>query len=81
MLVRWLELRNGSMGMLPGNGRNRRWMRKLDELLSECEKYFEKVIKDFNQNRKGRNLRKKQRNGCSHVITKHLFEKSYLVNA
>ena len=56
-------------------------METKDELLSECEKYFEKVMQDFNQNRKGRNLRKKQRNGCSHVITKHLFEKSYLVNA
>ena len=56
-------------------------METKDELLSEGEKYFEKVMQDFNQNRKGRNLRKKQRNGCSHVITKHLFEKSYLVNA
>ena len=33
-------------------------METKDELLSEGEKYFEKVIKDFNQNRKGRNLRK-----------------------
>lgn len=47
-------------------------METKDELLSEGEKYFEKVMLDFNQNRKGRNLRKKQRNGCSHVITKHL---------
>ena len=45
-------------------------METKDELLSEGEKYFEKVMQDFNQNRKGRNLRKKQRNGCSHVITK-----------
>ena len=33
-------------------------METKDELLSECEKYFEKVMQDFNQNRKGRNLRK-----------------------
>ena len=46
-------------------------METKDELLSECEKYFEKVMQNFNQNRKGRNLRKKQRNGCSHVIIKH----------
>ena len=46
-------------------------METKDELLSEGEKYFEKVMQDFNQNRKGRNLRKKQRTGCSHVITKH----------
>ena len=47
-------------------------METKDELLSKGEKYFEKVMQDFNQNRKGRNLRKKQRNGCSHVITKYL---------
>ena len=34
-------------------------METKDELLSEGEKYFEKVMQDFNQNRKGRNLRKK----------------------
>ena len=33
-------------------------METKDELLSEGEKYFEKVMQDFNQNRKGRNLRK-----------------------
>ena len=33
-------------------------METKDELLSECEKYFEKVMQDFNQNRKGRNLNK-----------------------
>ena len=33
-------------------------METKDELLSEGEKYFEKVVQDFNQNRKGRNLRK-----------------------
>ena len=33
-------------------------METRDELLSEGEKYFEKVMQDFNQNRKGRNLRK-----------------------
>ena len=33
-------------------------METKDELLSECEKYFEKVMQDFNHNRKGRNLRK-----------------------
>ena len=31
-------------------------METKDELLSEGEKYFEKVMQDFNQNRKGRNL-------------------------
>ena len=46
-------------------------METKDELLSKGEKYFEKMMQDFNQIRKGRNLRKKQRNGCSHVITKH----------
>ena len=30
-------------------------METKDELLSEGEKYFEKVMQDFNQNRKGRN--------------------------
>ena len=29
-------------------------METKDELLSEGEKYFEKVMQDFNQNRKGR---------------------------
>ena len=38
-------------------------METKDELLSEGEKYFEKVMQDFNQNRKGRNLRKKQHDG------------------
>ena len=33
-------------------------METKDVLLSEGEKYFEKVMQDFNQNRKGRNLRK-----------------------
>ena len=33
-------------------------METKDELLSKGEKYFEKVMQDFNQNRKGRNLRK-----------------------
>ena len=33
-------------------------METKDELLSEGEKYFEKVMQDFNQNRKGRNLHK-----------------------
>ena len=33
-------------------------METKDELLSEGEKYFENVMQDFNQNRKGRNLRK-----------------------
>ena len=33
-------------------------METKDELLSEGEKYFEKVMQDFNQNRKGLNLRK-----------------------
>ena len=33
-------------------------METKDELLSEGEKYCEKVMQDFNQNRKGRNLRK-----------------------
>ena len=33
-------------------------METKDELLSEGEKYFEKVMQDFNHNRKGRNLRK-----------------------
>ena len=33
-------------------------MERKDVLLSEGEKYFEKVMQDFNQNRKGRNLRK-----------------------
>ena len=33
-------------------------METKDELLSEGEKYFEKVMHDFNQNLKGRNLRK-----------------------
>ena len=51
-------------------------METKDELLSEGEKYFEKVMQDFNHKRKGLNLRKKQRNGCSHVITKHLKYRS-----
>ena len=33
-------------------------METKDGLLSEGEKYFEKVMQDINQNRKGRNLRK-----------------------
>ena len=33
-------------------------METKDELLSEGEKYFEKVMQDFNQSCKGRNLRK-----------------------
>ena len=33
-------------------------METKDELLSEGEKYFEKVMQDFNHKRKGRNLRK-----------------------
>ena len=33
-------------------------METKDDLLSEGEKYFGKVMQDFNQNRKGRNLRK-----------------------
>lgn len=33
-------------------------METKDELLSECEKYFEKVMHDFNHKRKGLNLRK-----------------------
>ena len=33
-------------------------METKDELLSEGEKYFEKVMQDFIQNRKGRNPRK-----------------------
>ena len=62
-------------------------METKDELLSEGEKYFEKVMQDFNQNRKSRNLRKhcndegidykwlseykRTTSPCSHVITKH----------
>ena len=33
-------------------------METKDELLSECEKYFEKVMQDYNQHRNGRSLRK-----------------------
>ena len=33
-------------------------METKDVLLSAGEKYFEKVMQDINQNRKGRNLRK-----------------------
>ena len=33
-------------------------METKDGLLSECEKYFEKVMQDFNHKRKGLNLRK-----------------------
>ena len=33
-------------------------METKDVLMSEGEKYFEKVMQDFNQSRKGRNLRK-----------------------
>ena len=33
-------------------------METKDELLSECEKYFEKVMQDYNQQRNGRSLRK-----------------------
>ena len=33
-------------------------METKDELLSECEKYFEKVMQDYNQHRNGCSLRK-----------------------
>ena len=39
-------------------------METKDELLSEGEKYFEKVMQDFNQNRKGRNLRRYCNDEC-----------------
>ena len=48
-------------------------METKDELLSEGEKYFEKVMQDFNQNRKGRNLRK-YRNMTKRMMTKEQSE-------